>query len=322
VIDDVHVTRVGTLGSVGSVHIAPAFAYWLRREPADLIVLHEPNPWALLSFVLARPAAPLVLWYHSDVIRPALQYALFYAPLARMVYSRARFIVVSSPALADQARGIAAYRDRIRVIPFGIDAGEWRGRGPADAVDGAPFVLFAGRHVAYKGVDILLKALAHSRTSAVIAGDGPKRGDWEDLARRLSLGDRVTFAGEVTDTQLRDLMRRCSALVLPSVTPAEAFGYVQLEAMASGKPVVSTDVSSGVAWVNQDGRTGFVVRAGDPDALQKAIDTLMADEPLRRRMGEAGRARVEEEFTLERMRERLRLLFEEAAVIPSWPASC
>jgi rhamnosyl/mannosyltransferase len=110
--------------------------------------------------------------------------------------------------------------------------------------------------------------------------------------------------------------------VLPSITAAEAFGYVQLEAMAAGKPVVSTDVPSGVSWVNQDGRTGLVVAAGDATALAAAIDRLIADAPLRASLGAAGRARVEEEFTIGRLRERLRLLYEEAAVLPPWPAAC
>ena len=116
VVDGVQVTRVGTIGAVGSVHIAPAFASWLRRIPADAIVLHEPNPWALLSYAIARPPAPLFVWYHSDVVRPALQYALFYAPMARFVYGRARRIIVSSPALARHAA-------RARAVP-GSGAGD------------------------------------------------------------------------------------------------------------------------------------------------------------------------------------------------------
>jgi rhamnosyl/mannosyltransferase len=323
VIDDVHVTRVGTIGAAGSVHIAPAFARWLRKIAADLIVLHEPNPWALLSYAMARPRPPLFVWYHSDVVRPALQYALFYAPLARLVYGRARRIVVSSPALAQHASALAPYRDRVRVIPFGIDPAAWIAvEGAPAAARREPFVLFAGRHVGYKGVDVLLRALARSAARAVIVGDGPKRGAWEQLSRELGLDGRVTFTGEVADAELRRLMQACAALVLPSVTQAEAFGYVQLEAMAAGKPVISTDVPSGVSWVNQDQRTGLVVPAGDPDALRDAIDRLLADAPLRAQLGAGGRARVEDEFTLGRLRERLRLLYEEAAVLPPWPAAC
>jgi rhamnosyl/mannosyltransferase len=320
--DGVQVTRVGTIGAAGSVHIAPAFAAWLRRIPADLIVLHEPNPWALLAYTIARPAAPLVIWYHSDVVRPALQYNLFYAPLARFAYGRARRIVVSSPALGQQAKALASRQDRVRVIPFGIDPAPWTPRADAIEAGGEPFALFAGRHVGYKGVDILLRALAVGTTRAVIAGDGPKRAEWERLARELALDGRVSFTGEVSDAELQRLMHACALLVLPSVTEAEAFGYVQLEAMAAGKPVISTDVPSGVSWVNQDGRTGLVVPARDADALRAAIDRLMGDAALRARFGAAGRARVEDEFTLGRLRERLRLLYEESAVLPSWPAAC
>ena len=321
-IDDVQVTRVGTIGAVGSVHLAPAFASWLRRIPADLIVLHEPNPWALLSYAIARPAAPLFIWYHSDVVRPALQYALFYAPLARFVYGRAHRIIVSSPPLAEHATVLTPYRDRIRVIPFGIEPSAWASDGTSTHEVREPFLLFAGRHVAYKGVDVLLQALSQSTARAVIAGDGPERRNWEAMARELRLNGRVTFTGEVPDGELRRLMHTCAALVLPSVTRAEAFGYVQLEAMAAGKPVISTDVASGVSWVNQHLRTGLVVRAGDADALRVAIDRLSTDRSLGQQLGSAGRARVEQEFTLERLRERLRMLYEEAAVAPQWPAAC
>jgi len=320
VLDGVSVTRVGTIGAAGSVHIAPAFASWLRRIPADLMVLHEPNPWALLSYAIARPAAPLFVWYHSDVVRPALQYALFYAPMARFVYGRARRIIVSSPALARHAAALAPYQDRVRVIPFGIDPAAWAVA--AETPGPEPFLLFAGRHVGYKGVDVLLRALAGGGARAVIAGDGPKRAEWERLSRDLGLNGRVTFTGEVSDAELHRLMRACAVLVLPSVTQAEAFGYVQLEAMASGKPVISTDVASGVSWVNQHQRTGLIVPAGDAAALGGAIDRLMGDGALRAALGAGGRARVEEEFTMGRLRERLRLLYEEAAVVPPWPAAC
>jgi rhamnosyl/mannosyltransferase len=310
-IDGVHVTRIGTIGAAGSVHVAPGFVAALRRAEADLMILHEPNPWALLSYSIARPRLPLAIWYHSDVVRPALQYALFYAPVAHAAYTRARRFIVSSPALAAHAAALTRYQDRVRVIPFGIDPAPWR-RAPAGAGETPPpFMFFAGRHVDYTGVDVLLRALARTPLTAVIAGDGPRRGAWEQLARELGLNSRVTFTGEISDAELRRLMQTCTAFVLPSVTRAEAFGYVQLEAMAAGTPVVSTDVPSGVSWVNQNGRTGTVVKAGDEAALAAAMTALAADPDLRARLGAAGRARVEEAFTLERLRERLRELYEE-----------
>ena len=255
-IGGVHVTRVGTIGAVGSVHVAPAFAAKLRRADADLIVLHEPNPWALLAYAIARPAAPRALWYHSNVVRPALQYAVFYAPVARIAYSRARRFVVSSPPLGEHAAALAPYRSRVCVIPFGINPAAWRNGSSPSSRD--PFVLFAGRHVDYKGVDVLLRALARGRARAVIVGDGPRRRAWQQLAGELGLNGRVAFTGEVPDDELRTLMHQCAALVLPSVTEAEAFGYVQLDAMAAGKPVICTYVTGGVSWVNQDGRTGVI----------------------------------------------------------------
>lgn len=320
-VNGIEVTRVGTLGAAGSVPIAPTFPAALLRTHADAIVLHEPNPWALLSLALARPRAPLAIWFHSEVVRPRLQYALFYHPVARAAYKQARRIVVSSPALADHAAALAPYRDRVTVIPFGIDPARWEAT-PAIRERGAairarlgerPLVLFAGRMVPYKGVDVLLRALAETNAAAILVGRGPSLEGWSALARELRLPDRVTFAGEVPHDELAALYHACDMFVLPSVTRAEAFGYVQLEAMACGKPVISTRVPSGVPWVNRDGETGLTVTPGDVTALRDAIVTLAADEPLSTRMGMAGRARVLADFSMQRMRSAVMQLYRDLA---------
>ena len=133
------------------------------------------------------------------------------------------------------------------------------------------------------------------------------------LARELGISDRVRFAGEVSHEELAALYHACDVFVLPSITRAEAFGYVQLEAMACARPVVSTRVPSGVAWVNRDGVTGLTVAPGDVEALARAIAALTADPDLARRMGAAGRDRVLSEFTMARMRTAAATLYREVA---------
>jgi rhamnosyl/mannosyltransferase len=316
-VDGIGVTRVGTIATAGSVPIAPGFPAALRRARPDAIVLHEPNPWALLSLTIARPRAPLAIWFHSEVVRPRLQYALFYHPVARAPYRQARRIVVSSPALAERATALAPYRDRITVIPFGIDPARWdatpavlrRAAAIRAGLGGRPLVLFAGRMVPYKGVDILLRALAGTTAAAIAVGHGPSLAGWKGLARELQLDDRVAFPGEVSHDELAALYHACDIFVLPSVTRAEAFGYVQLEAMCCARPVISTRLPSGVPWVNRDGETGLTVPPGDVAALRDAVAALAADGTLRARLGAGGRARVESEFSMAKMRTAVTALY-------------
>jgi rhamnosyl/mannosyltransferase len=318
VVDGVPVTRVGTWGQAGSVPIAPTFASHLRRVDADVMIIHEPNPWALLSLLLTPTRIPFAIWFHSDVIRPKLQYDLLYAPIARPAYSRARRFVASSPALASTSRALARYSSKTAIIPFGINPTAWtldsetERRAQAIRADlGRPIVLFVGRLVAYKGVDVLIRAAASLCVHVVIAGDGPMRADW--TAQASAAGGCATFAfpGALTDCELKTWMHAAEVLVLPSVTSAEAFGVVQLEAMATGTPVISTSVPSGVSWVNQHGKTGLVVAPRDVSGLRRAIEDLLGDAALRSRLGAAGVARVQSAFTLERMAEQFVALCEE-----------
>jgi len=308
----VPVTRAGSLAMVGSVGVSPMLPIELRRTPADITVVHEPNPIALVADFVTGRRGPLVVYFHSEVVRAEWKYQLFYRPFLMRVLDRAVRILVASPNMAESAGQLAAHRDKCVVVPYGIDTSPLD---PTPALQqraaeirrqhgGAPLVLFAGRLVPYKGVDILIRALSATSARAVIVGEGPIRGRLERLAGDTGAADRVHFAGAVSDPELAALYHACDLFVLPSVTRAEAFGMVQIEAMACGKPVVSTSVPSGVPWVNQHGCTGLIVPPGDPAALAAAIESLSADPLLRQRMGDAGRRRVAAEFTADRMAQR------------------
>ena len=301
VVDGVPVTRVRSFGTVGAVALTPTLPWWLARATADVIVLHEPNPMALLAYAIVRPRTPLVVWLHSEVIRPRWQYTLFYEPLLNLALRRAARIVVASPPMLD-APSLAPFRHKCAVVPFGLDPAPYAAATPVSSRSPAePTVLFVGRLVAYKGVDVLLRALKGLAVRTVIVGDGPCRASLEALAADLGVADRVTFAGPIPDDELLAWYRKADLFVLPSVSRQEAFGMVQIEAMLSGLPVVSTALPTGVPWVNQHGRTGLVVPPGDPAALRAALDALAGSPAERRRLGAQGRARAEAQFTSERM---------------------
>ena len=134
-----------------------------------------------------------------------------------------------------------------------------------------------------------------------IVGDGPERSRLKTLADALAVSSRVKFWGEYPDEDLPRRMPDADFLVLPSVTTEEMFGMVLLEAMAAGRPIITTAVPSGVREVNVPGVTGLEVPMRDPEALADAMQTLAHDHEMRERMGRAGKARVKERFTVDRM---------------------
>ncbi|HEY8534908.1 MAG TPA: glycosyltransferase [Vicinamibacterales bacterium] len=304
----VPVTRIASFGAIGSVGVCPGFPAALARVRRDVTVIHEPNPVALVSDWVTAQSGPLVVWFHSEVVRPQWKYRFLYRPFLLRALRRADAIVISSPPMLEHAPELQRFREKCRVVPYGIDLGRLeatrtvleRARAIRASHRG-PIVLFVGRLVPYKGVDVLLRAMATVDATAIVIGDGPLGGRLRTEAAALGLGSRVLFVGAASDEDLVAHLHACDVFVLPSVTHAEAFGVVQLEAMACGKPVVSTNVRSGVPWVNRHGVTGLVVEPGDSMALADALRTLLADDAMRRTMGAAGRDRVRREFTLERM---------------------
>ncbi len=299
--------QAGTLAVLYGQPIAPALPLLLRRElrqrPPDILQLHLPNPLASLSCLALLPrrrvggGPRLAVWHHADIARQRLGARLL-APLLRAGLSRADGIAVSSAALRDCSPSLRPVRDRVEVIPFGIPTAEWSAcRGAGEG----PFV-FVGRLVYYKGLELLLEALACVREAQLLViGGGPLLGALERRTARLGLDGRVRFAGELGSDSLRRCFDGARALVLPSCHPSETFGVVQLEAMAAGLPVIATRLETGVDRVGRDGETGLTVPPGDAEALAGALRAVMADPARARAWGEAGRRHVRLRYERARM---------------------
>jgi len=244
---------------------------------------------------------PLVVWLHSEVVRPQWRYRLFYEPFLNRVLERAARIVVSAPPMRD-VPALTRHRDKVTILPYGLDPAGYPVLAEHEPRPGQPpTVLFVGRLVAYKGLDVLLRAMVDVPASLALVGDGPLRESLQHLARDLGVADRVTFAGRVSDADRLSWFGRADVVVLPSVSRQEAFGLVQVEAMLTGRPVVATGLPTGVPWVNQHDETGLVVPPGDSAALASALRRLCGDAALRARLGRSGRARAIRLFTAERM---------------------
>jgi rhamnosyl/mannosyltransferase len=307
-IGGVEVVRSAAYGSAASVPLCPALPWHLWTSAADCVVLHEPNPIAGTALWLRTPARRLVIWHHSDLLRPWWALPTYSRIVQRSLYRRADCVIVSSPVLAAES-ALSRFARRVVVIPFGIDLTRYR-RADADRqthIDAirarlpGPRLLFVGRLVYYKGLHVLLEAAREWPGTIVIAGDGPLEPVLRTQAAALGLGERVQFAGRVSEEELPAYYQACDAFVLPSIARTEAFGVVQVEAMAAGLPVVSTRLPTGVPWVNQDGVSGIVVEPDNASALGDALGRLGRDRDLRERLGAGARRRADALFTRDRM---------------------
>jgi glycosyltransferase involved in cell wall biosynthesis len=308
----VEVVRAGTLGTVFSQPLPPGYARTVRRTAGDLLHLHHPNPlgdWAVLG-----DRRPLVITQHSDIVRQRALRPL-YGPLLRRAFTRARAVAVGSQQLLGASRELRGFEAKTRVIPFGIDTSRFTAT-PAAASRAAalraawgsrPAILAVGRLVGYKGLDVLLRAAGQLEATVVIVGRGPEEGRLRALA-----GPHTVFAGRVSDDDLVAYYHACDVFCLPSVTIAEAFGIVLLEAMACGRPLVTTTLPTGVSAVNRDGVTGLAVPPGDVGALREALLALLGDSTRRKAMGDAARNVQAKEYSAALMGERYVKLYEDA----------
>jgi rhamnosyl/mannosyltransferase len=308
------VIRAGRLCRLASTPISISFFRWLSRLPADITHLHFPYPPGEVGHLAAGKGRKLVITYHSDIVRQRRALRLYGATLRR-VLKRADRIIATSRAYVGSSAFLSEYAEKCEVIPLGIDL-SWMDRADRARIEAvrschrSPLALFVGRLRYYKGLQYLLEAYTRIPGTLLVIGSGPMRREWERLAAGCGLGGRVLFLGDVPDASLPAYYQACDVFVLPASHRSEAFGLVQVEAMAAGRPVVSTDLGTGTSFVNVHQETGLVVEPRDPDALAQAINRLLSDEPLRRKLGAAGRQRVEREFAADIMIDRTIGLYE------------
>lgn len=307
--------RLKTLGYVGPLPIAPGALSRLRERAADYDVIHLHLPSPLMETACALLGRPLedklVVTVHADPNDTRYEWArpIIYWLLKRNL-TRARRVTTTAPGNEIEL-GDLVTREQYEVTPLGIDASRFTNGVRGEAFPrGVPdrYALFVSRVVYYKGLEVLIRSVQDLDLPVVIVGEGPLREELKRLATTLGVSDRAIFLGYVEDDKLGELYRSAEVFILPSISEAEAFGLVQVEAMWHGCPVVNTRLNSGVPWVSKHGETGLTVPPGDPAALADAVNKLVKDPALRERLSAAARERAEA-FTSEMMAQRIEAVY-------------
>ena len=260
----------------------------LDRFGPDVVHVHEPFAPSASFFAVGWRRAPLVATFHSGVDRSRL-----YDALGPWLRSRARWIDVRI-AVSGRAAGVARRRlgGRYRTIPNGIDVARFRESSAAELGPGTK-LLFVGRLHPRKGFAVAVRAFAvlaerMPDLHLVVAGEGVERGATDVLPARVR--DRVLMLGRVENEALAPIFAACDIFVAPN-TGGESFGIVLAEAMASGLPVVATDIP-GYDEIVTSGVDGVLVPPRDPGALAEAVSRLLDRSEEAARLAEAGRRRA------------------------------
>ena len=282
-------------------------AFWQFKElakKADLIHYHFPWPFMDLVHLVTNHKKPSVVTYHSDIVKQKTLLKL-YRPVMNQFLDSVDAIVATSPNYRVTSDVLQSYQNKVEMIPIGLDpklylypnvgkVNNWRER------LGDNFFLFVGVLRYYKGLNILLDALALGDFPTVIVGAGPIENELKEKAVALGLKN-VIFLGQISEEDKVAILSLSFAIVFPSHLRSEAFGISLLEGAMFGKPLISSEIGTGTSFINSDQETGIVVPPSSPKDLHNAMTYLWNHPEVAKRMGAKAAERFMALFTADKM---------------------
>lgn len=298
----------------GAAHLS----FWAAQRGFDVLHVHWPFPHSVLaSLALTRPRMPTVATCHGAELALARRSKIIASTLRRSLLSAHAVSCNSSHTRGEVERLCGRVAE---VIPYGATVStsgrptrDWS-RSPETAT-----LLFSGRLIQRKGVDYLIRALprvlARKSVRLVVTGEGDRRAEWEGVAAKLGLTDKVQFLGFVSNERLTELYQTSDVYVHPAIfddaNDTEGLGVSIVEALASRCPVVASNVG-GIVDVIEHEATGLLVPEKDEGAIAAAVLRLLEDPGLARRLGETGREFAERHFDWERITDETERLYRRA----------
>lgn len=282
----------------------------------DIIHIHSPDPMAAFALYITKPKSKIILHWHSDIIKQKFL-LIFYSPLLKWLISKSDIIITTSPIYAPKSYFLRNQLNKVISVPLGSDINSnsfdisYYNKLKGDFKN-KKILLSIGRLSYYKGYNFLIDAMNNLDDSYVllIMGDGDLMADLQRKITMLNLTHKVFLLGSLNNLQKNSLYKVCDMFILGSFYKTEAFGIVQIEAMAFGKPVISTNIyGSGVPWVNKNDISGIVIPIKDSLAITKAILQISKNEILYARYSKGALDRFNENFKLEIMIKKIFLVY-------------
>lgn len=311
----------------------------------DIIHLHFPFIGATEPVLFAKIRKPLVIQYHMDLTLPKFCSFLidFYnSIITKNIFKKADKILVSSYDYVENSGLISNFfkknKEKFIEIPYGVDIEKFRPEEKSKKLlkkynlsEDDKIILFVGgldRAHYFKGIDKLLQAVAISNFPAaappgrgsgggkflvsnaklLIVGNGNLKEGYKKMAEKLGIKNKVIFTDKVETQELPDYYNLADVFVLPSINRSESFGIVLLEAMACGKLCLASNLP-GVRTVIDDGKTGFLVEPRNVEDLAEKIKTSLESRELRKKMGDAGRRKVEEKYNQDKIIKKIEEIY-------------
>ena len=332
--ENMTIYRYGTNFRALNYNISFGLLYKPIKYDVDIIHVHSGGaPTGLLAVLPYTKIKnkPLVLTYHGDinVVLNKFSYksaVYFYDKLIDILLSYAKVIISPSEYYIEKSRFLRKYRDKIVVIPNGINIEEFNipyskeeCRGKLGLSTDENIILFVGFIHPHKGPDVLIKAMPKiikefPNTKSIFVGKEGEKGNLEGLElllKKLGVEKYVKFAGFVEESLKPFYYMAADVFCLPSMTTHESFGIVNLEAMACGVPIVASKIG-GVPDVVKDGENGLLVPPRDSETLADAIIYLLENEDIREKMGKNGREKTKD-YSLEKIAEMTERVYERVA---------
>ncbi len=306
-INGIDVFRLPRLKSLRSIPICPAMPFFVKKllktNHYDIVHIHFPNPMGEISFLFSGFKGKKIITYHADHgFNNRLK--TLYLPVVNNMLRKCSNIIFSSENYLNNRTLLDKYRNKCRIVPIPLNPYflsqiDYKKVSQIKEKYGN-FILFVGNLNSYKGQEYLIKAMKNINSNLIMIGSGANNSNIKKLINKMHLENKIFIIDRVGNDELKSFLDACEVLCLPSVSQAETFGIVLLEAMARSKPVISTELGTGTSWVNKDGKTGFVVSPGSVGELSDAISKILGNEKLKEQMGNNAKKRVLDYFTVDK----------------------